>query len=248
MKIQIRKLKNMVDKNKANGLIILCILFYSITCIFFSFKLDGFNGLKVLIILTAIYAIGLTILFIYMYREKINGTHNIKKLQNRYILYGILLTLICTGFPAQFSALHFSNIDKNYKNSQIYNGKILGFKTLGNGKKSGGTWAILEINKNKNNPSDEYLMVCNLLTLQKCEYGYFKNMNIEVKGFTGSKYPLKHSFIIYELTSQNGEVKINSNQQIKIYQNNKIYLWYFILFIFLPLWLIPLLVPQKIQR
>lgn len=229
------------------NLLIIGVLLYSILCIFLSFYLEGFNGLKFLISWTILSMISLIIFFVYIYKDKTLNLKNIEKKHKKFVFFGMIFVLLCSGLFSKLIILSF-DVDEKYEKSQLFNGRIIGFKTLGNGKKSGGTWAIVEVFPSKENDLNRYLIVCNLNILQKCNYGKYKDRIVIIKGFLGDSYPLRNKMVIYQIRSEDGNININSNQQIKIYKDNKLYLSIFIFFILFPSCYMALVIPKKIAN
>ena len=172
----------------------------------------------------------------------------IDKRNKKMIFFCIIFSLFCMGLTPKLGTFIFFDINENYEKSNLYSGKILGFKTLGNGKRSGGTWAALDVYASDKNEKNSYLMVCNLLVLEECDYGQYKGEEVYVKGLIGSSYPLKHKIIIYEINTKDGKLNIKSDQQIKIYKENKLYLLFFICLVLLPSFIISLMISNKILK
>ena len=249
MEIKIRKLKNRVGKNKANGFVILCILFYSISCIIFSFKLDGFNGLKVVTFITVFAFTALIIIFSFYFEYLKESTKdNFRWMQKKYLLGGIFFVIIVLSFEHNIAALFLFDINKDYNQSKVITGKILGYESIGgSGRSSKETYALLEIYADQNTKANRTYFMCNLIIIERCKFGVYKNLEVTAKISQQKSYPFKYKAIIYELNSKNGELNVSSHQQINLYKMNKLYIIFYIFFILLPMSALFWIVPQKLN-
>jgi hypothetical protein len=218
------------------------VIIYSVLVIFWVISDDGFYGIRILSIWSVVIMCIIIFYFIYLDfkfknepAEKVNYDKNIKI---KLFLGFLILIPMVMGLPDKLAIL-FYNIDKGYQNAEVYNVEVKGYFNTGTGRQGGDTWASA---KDIADERYSYVMVCNLISKVECDLGDLKGEKAIVKWSQEKRYPLENKSVVYGFKSKS--LNIDDKDFISLYKENKKYIFYFLLFVYIPAICFSIFVPR----
>ncbi|MCU4378202.1 hypothetical protein [Acinetobacter haemolyticus] len=118
----------------------------------------------------------------------------------------------------------FYNIEESYKKAEVYNVEIKGFFHTGTSKQGGKYWTYVQDINNER----RYVMVCNLIFTDSCDFGVLKGEKAVVKLSQNNGYPLGRMSVVYSFKSKS--ITVDDNELIELYKENKKFISYFYLY------------------
>jgi hypothetical protein len=170
--------------------------------------------------------------------KTIEEFENYKKSEKYYVGLFLILMPMFMGFPDKLAIL-FYNIEDSYKNSVVYNVEIKGYFNTGTGRQGGDTWASA---KDVADERYSYVLVCNLISKVKCKLGDLKGEKAVVKWTQEKRYLLENMSVVYGFKSKS--LNIDDKDFISLYKENKKYIFYFLLFVYIPAICFSIFVPR----
>lgn len=231
-------------KNKFNlkNLALFVVVIYSILVVFWVARDDGFYGIRFLSIWSVVIMWLLIVFFIDISKKSKNkNIEEIEKYKNIKIYYVGIFFIFMPMFmelPDKL-AIFFYNIETGYEKAKVYNVEIKGYFNTGTGRQGGDTWASA---KDILDRREEYVLICNLVSLVECDLGHLKGENAVVKLSIDNNYPLKNRSVVYGFKSKN--LNIDEKEWINLYKENKRYIFLFLSLIYIPSILFSLFVPR----
>lgn len=241
------KLTYLVNNSTLKIIWLLAIFFYSILASYCVMHYDGFYGLRVLSIGSITMMLLLILLFVSLHydfgtKPQVDWSNYRKDKMKLFLIAFLLVPIMVFDLSEKLSILFFYNIDKSYKSAEIYNVQINGFFNSGRGGRRD-TWAYAT---EVNDKYKDFVLICNLIDVNECSFGRFKGEYAQIKISKESLYPLKSHSLVYGFKSKN--VNVESDELIRLYKENKKYIFYFLFFIYIPSIIFTLIISRVFNR
>ncbi|PTV50373.1 hypothetical protein [Acinetobacter pittii] len=161
-----------------------------------------------------------------IFLKKCNSSIEIKF---KLFLIVFFLAPLVMELPQKISILFSYNIEESYRESETHKVEVLGYFKTGTSKQGGDIWAFAEDREDKR---INYVLICNLISMVKCNLGDLKGEQAIVKLKQENSYPLKNMSVVYKFESEN--LNIGEGELIGLYKENKKFIFYFLFFIYIP--------------
>lgn len=208
-----------------NRIIVWVCILYTIFMSFFILIKQEFDGLKFLSIYSLFISWFFTWWLIHVFKTTYNENEikEIKKGQLYLIFFFIFIFPMAFGLNQKIAILFF-DVDKYYDESKVEKAIMIGSNGGELNRFSGGALSTIMSSKNMNFP-----IACNLIIKEKCDYSKFYNQEFLIKYKDDLSYPFKNFSLIFEING-NGFYR-GADYHIRLYKENKKYVYIYIVFI-----------------